>query len=101
MGCCHTFRCPACDYTANVSGGSDMGMSCYTLTIHCKTCKEIGDVVTKRFEFKEWPARDQTSTDVPKCPADESHDVVAWTKSGPCPNCGTAMEQGGEPVLWD
>jgi hypothetical protein len=101
MGCCHPFRCPACDYAINVSGGPDMGMSCYTQTIHCKSCKEVGDVVTLRFEWRQWPARDRDSTDVPNCPADEMHAVVAWSNGGPCPKCGTAMEQGADSIMWD
>ena len=102
MGMWFTFVCPACGYEATVSGGPDVGMSCTTLTIHCKACQVIGDVVTKRFEFQQWPTEeDEAPAALPECPADPSHEVVAWSSGGPCPKCGTAMEQDDAPVMWD
>jgi hypothetical protein len=101
MGCCLPFRCPACAFEITVSGGPDMGMACYTQTIHCTQCEHVGDVVTLRFERGEWPAGERDPADVPPCPANASHDVVLWSKGGPCPKCGTAMAQGADSILWD
>ena len=102
MGCNLTFRCPACKYAAHVSGGPDMGMRCETLTIHCRTCKEVLDVVTRRFEPTQGPTEDPGLKIAPKCPEGEAHDVVAWSRGGLCPKCETAMEASEDDiVLWD
>jgi hypothetical protein len=102
MGVWRDFRCPSCDYATHVSGGPDMGMSCATQTILCKQCEVIGDVVVQRWEHGQFPAEDIDRDDaLLECPADASHDVVTWSRGGPCPRCGAAMEQGHERVMWD
>ncbi|MEZ0324451.1 MAG: hypothetical protein ACAH95_00970 [Fimbriimonas sp.] len=45
------FRCPGCDYRAEVSGGEDRGLEVYTQTVVCNECKEIRDVPARRFEL--------------------------------------------------
>lgn len=44
MGSHDQFTCTACDYSAEVSGGDDVGMMVLTTTIACETCKKLYDV---------------------------------------------------------
>ena len=105
MGCDFEFRCPACGYEAEVSGGPDCGMACATETILCKTCGEIRDVVTHSPDLGNFPPReseDGSSTAAPlRCPEGQAHDVVRWSRQWPCPKCGESMKQGDPTVLWD
>jgi hypothetical protein len=47
------YRCPKCDYRAEVSGGEDRGLEIYTQTIVCKDCRELRDVPVRKFELPE------------------------------------------------
>ncbi len=47
------FRCPNCDFRAEVSGGEDRGLEVYIQTVVCKECTEIRDVPARRFELPE------------------------------------------------
>ena len=92
MGTLYRFTCPACAYSAEVSGGQDVGMVATTTTIACLSCKKLHDVV-----IGEFGATDQ----IPRCPRDRRHRWQLWTAGGPCPRCSTPMDQGEATLDWD
>ena len=47
MGRSYLFECPRCAYRAPVSGGPDRGLDVATLTIVCRDCRKLYDVVTR------------------------------------------------------
>jgi Zn finger protein HypA/HybF involved in hydrogenase expression len=96
MGQTITFRCTACDYGANVSGGDDAGMAAETTTVECEHCKVLMDVVIGRREQGFVPIE-------PRCVNRKDHRVRRWTSPGPCPRCGATMEEdsGDEVIQWD
>jgi hypothetical protein len=97
VGMLYQFRCEACSYEAEVSGGRDCGMACATVTIVCETCRELFDVVTSTDVIFASPERE-----IPiRCPTDSAHSCQLWTSPGPCPKCGATMARGEEIVLWD
>jgi len=98
MGQHHQFRCEACGYEAEVSGGEDCGFSVVTQTITCTKCKELVDVVVS-----ERPGDPKIPRLPLRCPRAKKvkHPVQPWTAGGPCPRCGTKMRDEGLRVLWD
>ena len=99
MGAHFLFRCAACDYQADISGGNDIGMACATSTVLCRDCKELHDVVTTQ---EPWLAMEPTwnPTNL-RCPKSDTHTVELWEHPGPCPRCGAEMVRGEITVLWD
>lgn len=106
MGTWYEFKCPGCGYAAEVSGGDDVGMNSVTTTIACKTCKKLLDVVISE---EPWavtlsepglPLNPDFQRTI-RCKKSARHKVERWTFPGPCPNCGTMMEQGEMIACWD
>lgn len=97
MGTSYQFRCPECRYEAEVSGGTDAGMRCTTVTIHCLTCQELYDEV-------ETVVGDETPVFEPqkvRCPRNARHRWVKWAAPGPCPRCNSVLQRGPEVAFWD
>jgi hypothetical protein len=99
MGQLFAFRCDACGYKAEVSGGPDVGMAVATQTVSCAACKRLFDAVTS-----EDPGND-TAPKVPlRCPRSRGakHRVSAWNGGDPCPRClGPMRVTDDGTVLWD
>lgn len=101
MGQWYRFTCSACSYEAEVSGGSDAGMSGYVHTAICRTCRpaRLVNAPNEREPLAE------TVGDVADyiCPFARTrrHQLVLWTHPGPCPRCGRTMKQRGPTALWD
>jgi Zn finger protein HypA/HybF involved in hydrogenase expression len=107
MGTLYEFKCPACGYSAEVSGGDDVGMNAVTTTVSCKTCKKLFDAVISQepwavVTFDE-PGRllDPGFKVEIYCNKSRRHKVESWTFPGPCPRCGTIMEKGQMLCKWD
>lgn len=100
LGALHDFRCPSCGYSAEVSGGPDIGEASRTVTISCATCKELHDVVVSEEPWKEPP---DLAPERPPCPRTRArtHATSVWNDPGPCPRCGSTMRRGEMTVLWD
>jgi len=97
MGISYEFECPACGYTATVSGDDDAGLICTTATIACHACCKLYDATTSRgsFDSAEWQ-------EVPlRCPKSKKHIVGLWRHPGPCPKCGAQMGRGAACAVWD
>jgi len=99
MGQHFQFRCDACAYEAEVSGGPDCGFTFATQTIACAKCKQLFDVVTSNTPWK---------TDAPasplRCPRSRgsTHRVTPWSGGDPCPRCSGSTRVTGEAiVMWD
>lgn len=106
MGIRMTFTCPSCDYSAVVSGRLDMGLYVDTVTISCKSCRQLRDTLaTERSGDKKNVSVSDTFFGhrmLPNCPESQRHKVELWTHPGPCPQCGMIMEKGGEGIeFWD
>jgi len=101
MGETVTYRCDTCKYSAQVSGGPDVGMLVRTNTYMCSICKEIADVVTG------YCGDDVTPDDcgIGKCPiCDSSEHLKEWdNKTYPCPKCDGVMivPPDADMILWD
>jgi hypothetical protein len=97
VGSLYQFRCEACGYAAEVSGGRDCGMASATVTILCETCSELFDVVTSTDAILARPEHE-----IPiGCPNDSAHSCRLWAFEDRCPKCGAPMVRGEEIVLWD
>ena len=96
MGTSYQFKCPQCDFEAEVSGEGYAGMMCTTITIHCLDCHDLYDVVDSVMGdnslFKPKKVR---------CPEKAKHRWEAWTHPGPCPSCGTTLVKGESTMIWD
>lgn len=106
MGTLYKFKCPKCRYSAEVSGGDDMGMYATTTTIMCKTCKELLDVTTSKQPYPETlnppePSFTPWVRRTIQCTKSASHEVERWKFPGPCPKCGKTMKQGEITCCWD
>ncbi len=91
-----SFKCEACGYHAEVSGGDDAGMIGTTTTISCSVCRKLYDVVVWRADRPEPPRE-------PKCPKAARHPVSRWKDEDPCPRCGEPLgvDPDGVVALWD
>jgi hypothetical protein len=97
VGARFKFQCPDCEYEAVVSGGEDVGFTFYTTTILCEVCEELDDVVTHTAP----PAPEEAKAITPECPENGDHTLREWRYPGPCPKCGTLMEERGLALHWD
>ncbi len=76
MGTLYQFSCPNCGYQAEVSGGTDFGMTVTTNTIICKTCQELYDAV---ISDKPWLVMEDDRTPISyTCPKSKRHVVEFW-----------------------
>lgn len=97
MGELATYQCDKCNYSAQISGGPDMGMMVKTNTYVCQKCKEIVDVITFNVDSEE--------NNVGKCPSCHSTEQLeVWdNRKCPCPKCNGKMKisPNGLSILWD
>ncbi len=112
MGTRVTFKCD-CGYSANVSGGADVGCHFETNTVVCGVCKEIRDIIVK--------ADDEWKKEIGKCGGCGGTDVRNWGVDDnavynsetdsyesekncyDCPKCGGKMsvDPDGDFILTD
>jgi hypothetical protein len=101
VGAWYKFTCANCGYSAEVSGGRDVGFVAVVRTMVCKDCQELVNVLIGR-EGKDGPTGDpEYDKDLGKCPGCEGRHVAAWKKGRPCPKCSQAMTKGTETTFWD
>ena len=97
MGTLYQFDCPACHYSAEVSGGDDAGMEMLTTTIVCSECQRLFDVPTgwsEPFASKKPPQL--------RCPKSKTHHIGKWQAGGLCPKCGATMQKNAANIVcWD
>ncbi|OHB44928.1 MAG: hypothetical protein A2178_02385 [Planctomycetes bacterium GWC2_49_10] len=102
MGSIYRYKCAACNYQAEVSGGKDRGFEIFTETKVCLNCKEVMDVgtdVVKDMKSAKRIKRDLAKSK-PHCPVCGSEKIRPW-KDCTCPKCGGKMKKGALAYLWD
>ncbi len=102
MGIKFEYSCQKCSYTAEVSGGRDVGMVATTRTMTCDKCKTVSDVCIGRFG-KEGPSGDPAyDKRLNRCPECHSRSIQPWPRQHPCPKCGTRMtKKRNSFIMWD
>jgi hypothetical protein len=101
MGALYEFTCAKCGYSANVSGGRDVGMDAVVRTMICEDCLDLVDVLIGRWG-KDGPTGDpEYDKALGRCPACEGRRLEVWKKGRPCPGCSEAMAKGRDIMLWD
>jgi hypothetical protein len=101
MGAWFKFACSSCGYTAEVSGGRDVGMVAVVQTSTCTRCRDLVDVIIGYWGTDGATGDAEYDRDLGKCPKCDGTAVVSWPEGRPCPKCGDPMEQGGTTALWD
>ena len=95
MGTWYGYRCQECGYSADVSGGEDVGMSVQTQTGYCLACKKLVDYVTK-IQDGDGDQQDVGICDDCKTPVKQK-----WYSGDPCPRCGGSFDETGKVTMWD
>ncbi len=102
MGSIYRFRCPGCDYMAEVSGGRDAGMVAVVKTMTCLNCKELVDVLIGRYGEAGPTGDPEYDKDLNICPRCGGHNIRPWPRYYPCPRCKEYMiKEHGIICLWD
>ena len=92
MGAVYEFICLKCGYSVECEGGFGGGFVYTSQDVLCHDCREIRMCVTARHEFRCDP---KPSDMLPlQCPVDSSHRIEKWDHPGPCPRCGTTLQEG-------
>src|SRR5579862_4651114 len=95
MGTIFEFICTGCGYSAEVSGGADVGWKVRTQTMICLGCCELVDVATGPSLSLQPPAEKRR-----RCPRCRSRRFEPWGRAdGPEMNClsaQSALEVGAE-----
>ena len=102
MGIKFEYSCQKCGYTAEVSGGRDVGMAAVIRTMMCDHCKELVEVLIGQCG-KDGPTGDPDfDKDLNLCPECSSNTVRPWPRHRPCPKCGGRMTKDRNSfVMWD
>ena len=102
MGQKFYYSCGNCGYTAEVSGGRDVGMLAVVRTMVCADCEELVDVLIGH-HGGDGPLGDpEFDRDLNQCPLCQGSSVTPWARNLPCPNCGEKMKRDEDPsILWD
>jgi len=101
MGKTYLFKCNACGYEANISGGKDCGFIAVVQTMTCHNCNELVDV-TIGAEGKEGKTDDEElNKELGICPQCKGSNVTQWDKKKSCPKCDGKMIRGKVASLWD
>lgn len=108
MGTASSYSCPECGYQSDsVSSGYDVGMSSHVVGISCGTCKELYSAF---LPGKPWDvdidamSEKVAAGELPqgaRCPKSPNHQVRVWRHPGPCPRCGTTLNQAEGVMCWD
>ena len=110
MGQKFEFICPNCHYEAFVAGGFDCGMMSAFVTVACRDCRELYDVLVDQrtdgdgFEVEEGDGEEGEG--IPAlaglaCPKEAGHRIGLWEAAGACPRCGAGMQVGRPGPCWD
>ena len=100
----YIYKCTACNYKEQVSGGKDRGKLVSTETMTCPDCLRLVDTVTAIACDPELAAR--MKVDIAKQKGRCCHcgglNLLPW-KAQACPKCGGKMEklEGGPVRMWD
>ena len=89
----HTYRycCGSCGYTAEISGGPDIGFVVKTQSGYCESCGELIDFVTEI--WSPGSGLDDELT-MGACPTCDQLIERQWNHGDPCPKCqGTFHER--------
>ncbi len=102
MGSHYDFKCTACGFGAEVSGGDDRGFTIHTRTMYCRSCEALNDVAIGSCNEDPIPP-DQASgeREFGKCPTCGGIDLARWSVGDPCPRCGGSVTKGMLTKLWD
>lgn len=104
MGCTHRFRCHACQYVAEVSGGPDQGFVVATRTMFCLDCGELRDIAVSypgKDPRQDWDREHLNDEHLGRCGTCGGRDLEPWTRGDPCPLCLGAMIDEGGVLDWD
>ena len=88
MGSTYTYKCNACNYSANVSGGPDVGFVVKTQTGFCMTCNDLVDYVTE-----VWAGDGETEKGVVigACHTCKNAVTRQWNDGDQCPRCSESF----------
>jgi len=108
VGTALDYSCPECGYEVHsMISGYDVGMASHAVGISCATCRELH---TAFLPGKPWDAdMDAMRLQVEaghlpagaRCPKSAKHRVEVWSHPGPCPRCGTTLNQDEGFMCWD
>ena len=101
MGETYAFKCNACGYRADVSGGRDCGFVAVVQTMTCHNCNELVDVVIGAYGEDGKTADAEMNLDMGICPKCKDSNVAQWDKRKSCPKCDGKMIKGKMSMLWD
>lgn len=101
MGTLYSFECPGCGYSAEVSGGRDVGMDTVVQTATCANCRELVDVVIGWWGKDGPSGAPNLDCRLWRCPICEGMALDPWSDERPCPQCALSMEQGNMTSMWD
>lgn len=80
-------QCPLCHYQSRVSDDEDFGYGANTLTMICRACSSLVEVMIRADSF----VQDRM---LKRCPRCASSRVSPWDQfNKPCPKCGTPMQK--------
>lgn len=98
MGSTYTYTCSDCGYSANVSGGPDVGFVVKTQTGFCATCNELVDYVTE-----VWAGDGETEKDVVigACHKCKVAVTQQWNDGDTCPRCDGQFRNRKLYMDWD
>ncbi len=95
------FKCKKCGYSAEVSGGKDLGMVAVVQTMTCHRCRELVDVLIGERGVEGPTGCPDYDKNLGICPKCHGKDVVAWQAPWVCPKCEGRMKRGKVAMLWD
>ena len=98
MGTLYKYTCCQCHYSANISGGEDLGFEIYTQTGFCTSCQTLVDYVTA---LRPGSSLDPEKTDVGVCKNCNSEITLNWNEGDGCPLCGGEMCDRTFIMDWD
>jgi len=90
------FRCPACGYRAQVTGGSETDHEVKVRTMVCRSCKAVVDAVVARLvpgETELGLPIDRWHAVAAQCPHCNGGGLVPWPLARPCPRCDGEMDE--------
>jgi hypothetical protein len=108
MGQCEGVMCSTCGLSGTVSGGVDRGYHATTLTMYCKNCQQLADILIKDeigISLEMDLHLGKTLSEILGadliCPSCGSSNLSLWKKGQRCPKCGGEFEPTGVIINWD